>query len=93
MRRRHEALCDIAEPPRPARIAHQAIRIAERIGAIDRDDARAGSAFARADPARSDWDAQLGGASWLVLSGVTPAIGSLANSQANATAPKSFPSM
>jgi 2-dehydro-3-deoxygluconokinase len=36
---------------------------------------RAGSAFARADPSWTDWDAALAGASWLHLSGVTPAIG------------------
>lgn len=36
---------------------------------------RAGSAFAAADPAWADWDAALAGASWLHLSGVTPAIG------------------
>ena len=36
---------------------------------------RAGSAFAGADPEGVDWDAALGGASWLHVSGVTPAIG------------------
>ena len=36
---------------------------------------RAGSAFANADPAAIDWDAALAGASWLHVSGVTPAIG------------------
>jgi 2-dehydro-3-deoxygluconokinase len=36
---------------------------------------RAGSAFARADPERIDWDVALPGASWLHVSGVTPAIG------------------
>ncbi|HEY2706853.1 MAG TPA: sugar kinase [Caulobacteraceae bacterium] len=35
---------------------------------------RAGSAFARADPELIDWDAELRDASWLHLSGVTPAI-------------------
>jgi 2-dehydro-3-deoxygluconokinase len=36
---------------------------------------RAGSAFAEADPGAVDWTQVLGGASWLHLSGVTPAIG------------------
>ena len=36
---------------------------------------RSGSAFANADPAAFDWDAALAGASWLHLSGVTPAVG------------------
>jgi 2-dehydro-3-deoxygluconokinase len=36
---------------------------------------RQGSAFAAADPGLVDWDAALSGASWLHLSGVTPAIG------------------
>ncbi len=36
---------------------------------------RAGSAFAAADPEAVDWDAALAGASWLHLSGVTPALG------------------
>ncbi len=36
---------------------------------------RAGSAFAEADPDAIDWDAELAGASWLHLSGVTPALG------------------
>jgi 2-dehydro-3-deoxygluconokinase len=36
---------------------------------------RAGSVFALADPARIDWDTELAGARWLVLSGVTPAVG------------------
>lgn len=36
---------------------------------------RAGSAFAEADPAATDWPAILGGADWLHISGVTPAIG------------------
>jgi 2-dehydro-3-deoxygluconokinase len=36
---------------------------------------RAGSAFARADPEGVDWDAELAGADWLHVSGVTPAIG------------------
>lgn len=36
---------------------------------------RAGSAFAQAPPDLVDWDAALSGASWLHLSGVTPALG------------------
>jgi 2-dehydro-3-deoxygluconokinase len=36
---------------------------------------RAGSAFAEASPDLIDWDAELAGAAWLHLSGVTPAIG------------------
>jgi 2-dehydro-3-deoxygluconokinase len=36
---------------------------------------RAGSAFAEADPAGTDWPAVLDGAKWLHISGVTPAIG------------------
>ena len=36
---------------------------------------RSGSAFANADPEAIDWDAALAGASWLHLSGVTPAVG------------------
>lgn len=36
---------------------------------------RAGSAFATLDPADFDWDAILGGADWLHLSGITPALG------------------
>lgn len=36
---------------------------------------RAGSAFSQLDPAELDWDALLGGADWLHLSGITPALG------------------
>jgi 2-dehydro-3-deoxygluconokinase len=36
---------------------------------------RAGSAFATLDPAEFDWDGILGGADWLHLSGITPALG------------------
>jgi 2-dehydro-3-deoxygluconokinase len=36
---------------------------------------RAGSAFAEAKPGDWDWDALLGGAGWLHVSGVTPALG------------------
>ncbi|HEX2093130.1 MAG TPA: sugar kinase [Longimicrobiaceae bacterium] len=36
---------------------------------------RAGSAFARLDPAELDWEGLLGGADWLHLSGITPALG------------------
>ena len=36
---------------------------------------RAGSAFAQADPAAYDWPALLEGASWLHVSGVSPAVG------------------
>ncbi|HYG26285.1 MAG TPA: sugar kinase [Caulobacteraceae bacterium] len=36
---------------------------------------RSGSAFAEADPEAVDWEAQLDGADWLHLSGVTPAVG------------------
>lgn len=36
---------------------------------------RAGSAFATLDPAEFDWDGRLGGADWLHLSGITPALG------------------
>lgn len=36
---------------------------------------RAGSAFATLDPAELAWDALLDGASWLHLSGITPALG------------------
>ncbi|HEX2205081.1 MAG TPA: sugar kinase [Longimicrobium sp.] len=36
---------------------------------------RAGSAFAKLDPEEIDWTAVLGGADWLHLSGITPALG------------------
>lgn len=36
---------------------------------------RAGSAFSALDPEELDWDALLGGADWLHLSGITPALG------------------
>ncbi|WP_020655895.1 sugar kinase [Massilia niastensis] len=36
---------------------------------------RAGSAFADADPACYDWEALLDGASWLHVSGISPAVG------------------
>jgi 2-dehydro-3-deoxygluconokinase len=36
---------------------------------------RAGSAFSQIDPTELDWDALLGGADWLHLSGITPALG------------------
>ena len=36
---------------------------------------RAGSAFANADPSGYDWDALLSGASWLHVSGISPAVG------------------
>lgn len=36
---------------------------------------RAGSAFARLDPATIDWPAALDGARWLHLTGITPALG------------------
>ena len=36
---------------------------------------RAGSAFANADPAGYDWPALLAGASWLHVSGISPAVG------------------
>jgi 2-dehydro-3-deoxygluconokinase len=36
---------------------------------------RAGSAFSALDPEEFDWDALLGGADWLHLSGITPALG------------------
>jgi 2-dehydro-3-deoxygluconokinase len=36
---------------------------------------RAGSSFAKLDPAEYDWEGILGGAHWLHLSGITPALG------------------
>ncbi|HEX6373419.1 MAG TPA: sugar kinase [Longimicrobium sp.] len=36
---------------------------------------RAGSAFSALDPTEFDWEALLGGADWLHLSGITPALG------------------
>jgi 2-dehydro-3-deoxygluconokinase len=36
---------------------------------------RAGSSFSQLDPADYDWDGILGGADWLHLSGITPALG------------------
>jgi 2-dehydro-3-deoxygluconokinase len=36
---------------------------------------RAGSSFAKLDPSEYDWDGILGGADWLHLSGITPALG------------------
>lgn len=47
---------------------------------------RADSAFARAAPTEWDWDALLGGADWLHLSGVTPALGAAAAESAFAAA-------
>lgn len=48
---------------------------------------RAGSAFARAPSDAIDWDAALDGASWLHLSGITPALGE-ASAQAALNAAK-----
>jgi 2-dehydro-3-deoxygluconokinase len=45
---------------------------------------RAGSSFAERPPAEWDWHAGLSGASWLHLSGVTPALGSAAADAADA---------
>ena len=44
MRGVDQAFGDIAEPPRPARLAFDALGIAERVGAIDGDDT-GGAAF------------------------------------------------